>query len=194
MKKLLLGIAAGALLAPLANAANFDFTGKGSAAAAANQTVGGITVTVTQEMGGNFGLGYLNLDGLGVKRTSGCCGGILDGIQNNQTIKVSFSGLVNFGSITFRQWEGPDKIQLVSAGGNLTLDAETSAGSAETFDLSSLGAIDSFTLTGDSIGTVAFLAGLNDVQEVPLPAAAWLFGSAVLGLGGMARRKRMRKQ
>ncbi|MCB1700620.1 MAG: VPLPA-CTERM sorting domain-containing protein [Halioglobus sp.] len=28
-----------------------------------------------------------------------------------------------------------------------------------------------------------------DVQAVPLPAAAWLFGSALLGLAGLARRK-----
>jgi hypothetical protein len=29
-----------------------------------------------------------------------------------------------------------------------------------------------------------------DVQEVPVPAAAWLFGSAVLGLGGVSRRRK----
>ena len=28
------------------------------------------------------------------------------------------------------------------------------------------------------------------VQAVPVPAAAWLFGSALLGLGGLARKKR----
>jgi hypothetical protein len=36
--------------------------------------------------------------------------------------------------------------------------------------------------------------GGKDVQEfligvVPVPAAAWLFGSALLGLGGLVRRK-----
>jgi hypothetical protein len=29
-----------------------------------------------------------------------------------------------------------------------------------------------------------------DVQAVPVPAAAWLFGSALLGLGGVSRRRR----
>ena len=31
-----------------------------------------------------------------------------------------------------------------------------------------------------------YVAGIN---EVPLPAAAWLFGSALLGLAGLRRRK-----
>lgn len=31
---------------------------------------------------------------------------------------------------------------------------------------------------------------VNGVSEVPLPAAAWLFGSALLGLTGISRRKR----
>jgi hypothetical protein len=30
----------------------------------------------------------------------------------------------------------------------------------------------------------------TDVSAVPVPAAAWLFGSALLGLGGLARRKK----
>lgn len=29
-----------------------------------------------------------------------------------------------------------------------------------------------------------------DVQQVPVPAAAWLFGSGLIGLAGIARRKR----
>ena len=28
-----------------------------------------------------------------------------------------------------------------------------------------------------------------DINEVPLPAAAWLFGSALFGLAGLRRRK-----
>lgn len=32
--------------------------------------------------------------------------------------------------------------------------------------------------------------GLNDTLAAPIPAAAWLFGSGLLGLGTLARRKR----
>jgi hypothetical protein len=185
MKKQLLGIALGVALAPFASAANFTFTGLGSVPSGGYTTTnGGITVTVTAASGG---LGYYNLDGIGVKD------GFFDlpAMGDNQTLNVNFSTDVTIGSLRMRQWEGPDKVQLASAGGNLTLDAETAPfDTNETFDLSSLGPISSFTLTGDSFGTQTLLAALNDVQEVPLPAAAWLFGSAVLGLGGVARRKR----
>ncbi len=52
------------------------------------------------------------------------------------------------------------------------------------------------TITGTVPGTVAggglwggqYLGNLT-VQEVPLPAAAWLFGTALLGLAGIARRR-----
>lgn len=32
--------------------------------------------------------------------------------------------------------------------------------------------------------------GMTDVRAVPLPAAAWLFGSGLIGLAGVARRKK----
>ncbi len=35
-----------------------------------------------------------------------------------------------------------------------------------------------------------FVMRFTEVAEVPVPAAAWLFGSALLGLGGMARRRK----
>ena len=34
--------------------------------------------------------------------------------------------------------------------------------------------------------TDLYVAGIN---EVPIPAAAWLFGSALLGMAGLRRRK-----
>ena len=39
--------------------------------------------------------------------------------------------------------------------------------------------------------TQFFVAGFNnvDVSEVPLPAAAWLFGSALLGILAVSRRR-----
>jgi hypothetical protein len=36
----------------------------------------------------------------------------------------------------------------------------------------------------------AFSGSLNQVPSVPVPAAAWLFGSGLLGLVGVARRRR----
>ena len=39
---------------------------------------------------------------------------------------------------------------------------------------------------GPGTTSAIYVAGIN---EVPIPAAAWLFGSALLGLGGLRRRK-----
>ncbi len=50
-----------------------------------------------------------------------------------------------------------------------------------------INAKDSGGIIGDSFGTVGF--NFLSVQPVPLPAAAWLFGSGLLGLIGVARRK-----
>ncbi|MEZ5540421.1 MAG: VPLPA-CTERM sorting domain-containing protein [Pseudomonadota bacterium] len=62
-----------------------------------------------------------------------------------------------------------------------------------------------FPLTGDAVGGVPMSGGvfpqfnhnlditsltIVDVTELPLPAAAWLFGSGLLALAGTARRKK----
>jgi len=39
--------------------------------------------------------------------------------------------------------------------------------------------------------TSHFIAGPGDVPQVPLPAAAWLFGSALVGFVTMSRRKKV---
>lgn len=43
---------------------------------------------------------------------------------------------------------------------------------------------------GDHDGTYGIQAQLLNVQPVPVPAAAWLFGSAIAGLIGVGKRKR----
>jgi hypothetical protein len=48
-----------------------------------------------------------------------------------------------------------------------------------------------FIIEEDSSGTEIYNA-LGVVQPVPVPAAFWLFGSGLLALGGMARRRRLR--
>ena len=48
-----------------------------------------------------------------------------------------------------------------------------------------------FTLTAINTGANATNTSTYEFSAVPLPAAAWLFGSGLLGLAGMARRKRL---
>ena len=46
-------------------------------------------------------------------------------------------------------------------------------------------------LVGDDAGGVRGVALVRSVSSVPVPAAAWLFVSGLIGLAGMARRKRL---
>jgi len=61
--------------------------------------------------------------------------------------------------------------------------------------------IDTITLVGDGIAAIedlqqvrvgpgTFPGGPGPVSEVPIPAAAWLFGSGLLGLAGVARKRK----
>lgn len=58
-----------------------------------------------------------------------------------------------------------------------------------------IAATDLFSFTFNAVGssmsldTVAIDIGPSSVSEVPVPAAAWLFGSAVLGMAGIGRRR-----
>lgn len=193
MNKLVVGVAAmGLAFSQLASATSFDFTGYGSSNNSSSINVlsadGTITATVTSASGGN--VGAYDIDGFGVK--DGFFN--LPGLQNGEILRVDFSETVDIGTLTMRQWEGPDEAILVGygTGGSLNLSAD-SCGlcSAETFGVNLTG-IDYLTIQGNSGLTVTLLAGLGDVEltsAVPVPAAAWLFGSALIGLAGLGRRK-----
>jgi hypothetical protein len=45
------------------------------------------------------------------------------------------------------------------------------------------------TLTGDGLQFDRLRFGLVDFTPVPVPAAVWLFGSGLVGLAGLARRR-----
>lgn len=46
-----------------------------------------------------------------------------------------------------------------------------------------------FDGNGLEVGNVSYTGATLDVQEVPLPAAVWLFGTGLVGLAGVARRR-----
>jgi hypothetical protein len=100
-----------------------------------------------------------------------------------------------------------DALQTAGAGnGALTGGtAVCTGGSCTSFDLNSLFALDAayavefgtFIPQGSDVA-INFLStsgstgySLNSVEAVPVPAAAWLFGSALIGLAGIGRKRKI---
>lgn len=119
-----------------------------------------------------------------------------------ETLTLTFNQVVNLDTIAFFQWENPsagtsDRLTLAYSGG-------TASGS-KTLTNSGMGTVtvDEFLLSGVSGTTFKltpvqtpgvnqtsfYVQGLNYTPTVPVPAAAWLFGSSLLGLAGMSRRR-----
>ena len=111
---------------------------------------------------------------------------------NKQGNGCSTSNLVFGGSITDFGWSSGNGILdfEISNLSGWALDAWTSgytAGSTEHLRLNVHGGV--FDLGGVS-SVKAFTATADGFAVVPVPAAAWLFGSGLIGLVGFARRKR----
>jgi hypothetical protein len=85
------------------------------------------------------------------------------------------------------------KIQVYDGLGSIILDSfsDTAAG-FETISLSSMNGISGFSLSSTQLQQIEGNAALDNVvvSTIPVPAAAWLFVSGLIGLIGVARRKR----
>lgn len=163
-----------------------------------NNTDNHLTATATAyNEGTQVTLGALSLDGIGVRSKWGN----VSAIQRLETLRITFSEAVNVGTVHLRQWEALDKVYFTV--GKTNGSTNTFAYSYESNLLGTnekasglgLNGITYLEITGASTTTATFLAGLYDVtaaqtSEVPVPAAAWLFGSAMAGLGLFGRKKK----
>jgi hypothetical protein len=135
------------------------------------------------------------------------CGGDGIGINNDeisggtfQLLTLDFTSSVNVISISFLDLFLNEPTETVS------LEVLYSQGSTESFTATAVGGLGGFLLWSpgsspllgvDSINFTAPIGAYNDfalagaeISAVPLPAAAWLFGSALfVGLGIVKRRK-----
>lgn len=131
---------------------------------------------------------------------------VLTGTYDSDTGAGSWSissdvSAMGFGIMTFDQTFSLDAVTglgTLNAGTNCDGNAFACAGLAPNFvgPLNAGGSIvagvQAWTLQTPSLGTSVFTPLLTDVTptpEVPVPAAAWLFGSGLLGLAGAARRR-----
>jgi len=153
-------------------------------------TVDDIEVTVTSNGGRIFYNSVEDAIGVGTNLLNGA-------MSWGETLTVSFDRPVYLSQISFRQWENPGPVfgivydeVVLSSGDTLLTLTDSGQGIFDLVDHFALPdlLVDSFTLTPNNKRTAVYLWGI-DVQEVPLPGAVWLFGSALAGLGIVRRRR-----
>ena len=115
---------------------------------------------------------------------------LTDNNSNGATLATSgasiYQGTID-GNVARTLWNPSTSFSTFSTGASsIDFGFPTREAAPESID-SNIGILITFSLTpGDS---VAFTSNF-DVVPVPVPAAVWLFGSGLLGLFGLSRRKR----
>lgn len=198
-------------MAPLSLGATLDFTdtaiwGGANGATSFMATDDGITATLIAT-GGNM---TTNATG----DQAGCAASIAplaclgDGIGivddevsggGTQSLTLSFDSAVNVNSISFLDLfdENPAEsvtlLVMFAAGGSSSFTATSPGSNPGGFLEWTAGPLNGVTSIEFSAATLSssndFALAAANVSAVPLPAAAWLFGSALLGLVTVARRK-----
>ena len=144
--------------------------------------IGSLTVRGTGMLEGEYVAdAMLSFDtGAGTMSIFGTVGDL--GITTQQTL---FSG--NIASFTWDDGVYTDVFFAEGAGGASSelLTAVGGSGGGFTYIGFALEAYDGEVISTDFLATQTS----KSVPEVPIPAAAWLFGSGLLGLVGVARRK-----
>lgn len=189
LHKTLATAAALACCSTMASAATFSLTNlSGNNTPSINVLSDDLSISLTATAPGeNVGA---ESRGLGVR--SSCCD--LAGIQNNEELLITFDQAVDIGTLYLKGWEAADHLTLTYNGGTIDIDADLDVWNSNEFIAINLTGVEWFSLTGESFGTDAYLAGLEDVEAVatvPVPAAAWLFASG-LAMLGVSRRKTVR--
>lgn len=112
------------------------------------------------------------------------------GIEDAETLRIDFGQTVNLGELYLRNFGLRDAFQVDWQGGSAFFDDGTRA--RDEFRVLNLAQVNWVSITGEGDATNFFLAGLNNVTAVPLPAAIWFMLSA-LGLLAGARRSRQQR-
>jgi hypothetical protein len=180
---------AGALVSAMAgtaSAATYTFNNNGSVF-----TVDGIKLTVTAATGSVNN----SSSGLGVKRSTLESGDMNSDAINEGKDKLifTFDKSVKLTKITMSAWQNGSLLDQADLTYNGVTTRLPNSGPNFTFTLPAY--VNSFSLTAKGSGTAFRVSSISvDPQPVaptvPVPAAAWLMGSGLLGLAGLARRQR----
>jgi hypothetical protein len=201
-------IAAIACSASAASADTVDFTSDAWADAHGEQsfTVGydGFDVTATASGSFNYRGYHLTQGGVGSDPNGLGVGWARDSepeIEADEYLLLEFDGTVNINAIGIAQlyenerfwfWRYDEEgIVDITFGDSTSVGYDFTAQSQDGILALTQGwtNVSSLRFTGDSWGD-DFSLSYVDVSPVPLPGAAWLFGSAILGAGVAARRRK----
>lgn len=191
MKKIIFAVCLGLGALNSASAATFKYDDNGPKGS--NQTKGGITVMLTAPLDDQTRawVGGINSNNRGVGvQTDGQTSIGLDMITGGETLRVNFDTTVTVGGVEFSNWGPLDAVKVTASNGNFAFLNDNVVGN-KTFGLGMLGSLTFFDITHTN-GAGSALHQINNVNvsAVPVPAAAWLFGSGILGLVGISRRKK----
>jgi hypothetical protein len=166
----LLGVVA--LTGGMVQAATFNLTGNGGALGSTETfSQDGITLSISESYA-NRQL-VQNGQGIGVRGGSGDAQAI-DGKGVDEFVDISFDQPVLLESITFGNWDNNDRVTFVGLASR-----ERFGGNSGTVNLNEL--VQSFSM-GAIRNRDDFRIASISVSAVPVPATAWLFGSALVGL------------
>jgi hypothetical protein len=177
---------AGALMSAVAGAASattYTFNNNGTVF-----TVDGIKLTVTTVTGTVSNNG----SGLGNARS-----GVESGSMNSDAINegkdkliFTFDKAVKLTSMTMTSWENGNLLDQADVTYNGVTTRLPNTGPNFTFSYPTY--VSSFTVTARGSGTAFRVGSLSVTGQpaVPVPAAAWLMGSGLVGLAGLARRRK----
>jgi hypothetical protein len=171
-------------VAGTASATTYTFNNNGT-----SFTIGGLQLTVTTPTGTVNNAS----SGLGVKRST-----LEDTSMNSDAINegkdiliFTFNKAVKLTNMTMTAWQNGNLLDQADLTYNNVITRLPNTGPNFTFNPVYYPGIyvTSFKVTAKGSGTAFRISSLN-VTEVPVPAAAWLMGSGLLGLAGVARRRR----
>ena len=154
----------------------------------------GLTATANEVTGavinpyldsGNAGLGACKV----LTGNAQCSPSSDDNVTTGEILTLTFDQVVTITETTFVN--GSHGTSFLG-----TFDLQIDGGAVNTYNLTHLFAMDltgtEFAFSNVNVNTgnkYQFYINTMEVQAVPVPAAAWLFGSGLLGLVGVARRK-----
>jgi len=201
-----LAVAAAAVLmcgSTFSNAASFDFMALGNSHeqgyASFTHSTGGITVEASGRStdgkssyfayldGGNAGLGVCKI----LDAADQCSPSSDDNVTLDELLRLDFDQTITLSEVVFVNGSHGTTF-------NGTFDLSIDGGAATSYNLSNIFTLDltgktfdfiNLNALGDIDNRYQFYISSVEVNAVPVPAAAWLFASGILGLAGVAGRR-----